>query len=762
MKNQTTTLEATRKTKTKAAPETTTETAPKTTVYETEAGRSHPLGATPDAKGVNFSLFSDAAESVELLIFESHDSLQPVQTIHLDKIKNKSFHFWHVYVPGLNVGAHYAYRVSGPHEVHTRGDRYNHNKVLVDPYARGNTDELWDRGAGCNWDDNIATSMRSVVIDVSGYDWEGDTPINRPMEETIIYEMHVAGFTKSPTSGVEGVKAGTFSGLIDKIPYLQKLGITAVELLPVFDFDSKENVRVLDDGTRLCNYWGYSTVGFFAPHSSYCMSPHMGQHVNEFRDMVKAFHRANIEVILDVVYNHTSEGNEDGPTISFKGFGNSTYYILSSEDREFYMNYTGCGNTFNANHPIGEKFIVDSLEFWVREMHVDGFRFDEAVILTRDENGAPMAKPPVIWQIELSETLADSKVIAECWDAAGDNQLGHFPGYRWGEWNGYYRDAIRRFVKGDGGMIGKVADVISGSAALFKYDCELPVNSINFVTCHDGFTLNDMVSYNSKHNDANGEGNRDGNDENLSWNCGVEGETDDAGVEVLRDQQVKNFASLLMLSQGVPMICGGDEVRRTQGGNNNAYCHDDEISWFDWDLVEKHAGVYRFFSNIIEFRKNHPILRRANYFTGQLNERNLADISWHGCALNSPGWDDPESRVLAFTLGGFGTDPDMHIMMNMHWEPLAFDLPRVAARNWHRSIDTSLLSPEDICEQGLETPIEGGNYIVNARSIVVLVSKDMRSGEEASEAAMEDVEGSARELVEAIGKTPDNAERATV
>ncbi|WP_411826635.1 glycogen debranching protein GlgX [Luteolibacter sp. AS25] len=729
------------------------------TSYETEAGKTHPLGSLPDENGVNFSLYSDAATEVELLVFDSHDTIEPSQTFHLDPIKNKSFHFWHIYVVGLKPGAHYAYRVSGPHDVGSRGDRYNRNKVLIDPYALGNTDDLWDRGAACNGEDNLATSMRSVVIDASDYDWEGDKPINRPMEESIIYEMHVAGFTKSPTSGVERVKAGTYTGLIEKIPYLQELGITAVELLPVFDFDIKEGVREMPDGSRLCNYWGYSTVGFFAPHSSYCMSPHMGQHLNEFRDMVKAYHRAGIEVILDVVYNHSSEGNENGPTISFKGLANSTYYILPPEAREYYMNYTGCGNTINANHPMVQKFILDSLEYWVREMHVDGFRFDEAVILTRDENGAPLAKPPVIWQIELSETLADTKVIAECWDAAGENQLGHFPGYRWGEWNGYYRDAVRRFIKGDSGVIGELADAIAGSANLFSNASELPINSINFVTCHDGFSLNDLVSYNEKHNWANGEDNNDGASDNLSWNCGAEGPTDDPAIEKLRNQQVKNFAALLMLSQGVPMICGGDEVRRTQGGNNNAYCHDDAISWFDWELVEKHADCYRFFSRLIQFRKSHPTLRRANNYTGQKNERGLTDISWHGCQLNAPGWDDPQARALAFTMAGFGADPDLHVMMNMHWEPLTFDLPEVPGRDWHRSADTSLVSPEDISEPGDEIPVSGNNYIVTARSVVVLISKEKQSSAPAGKASLANSAASARELSEAIGKTPGNDQR---
>ncbi len=727
--------------------------------YKAEPGRSHPLGAIPDADGVNFSIYSDQATGVELLIFDAHDDLDPVQTIHLDPVANKTFYFWHVYVRGLKSGAHYAYRVSGPNDVKGRGDRYNPNKVLIDPYAFGNTDTLWDRGAACGTADNLHTSMRSVVIDISGYDWEGDKPINRPMEESVIYEMHLAGFTKSPNSGVSDGKRGTFAGAIEKIPYLKSLGVTAVELLPVFDFDTKEGVREMPDGSRLCNYWGYSTVGFFAPHSSYCMSPECGNHMDEFRDMVKAFHKADIEVILDVVYNHTSEGNEQGPVMHFKGLANSTYYMLSHEDRAYYMNYTGCGNSVNANHPITEKFIIDSLEFWVKEMHVDGFRFDEAVVLTRDENGAPMPNPPVIWQIELSETLADSKVIAECWDAEGLNESGHFPGFRWGEWNGRYRDSMRRFIKGDPGLIGLVASSIGGSAEVFQYGGELPVNSVNFITCHDGFSLNDLVSYNEKHNSANGEGNRDGMDDNLSWNCGAEGPTGDPGVEWMRNQQVKNFAAILMLSQGVPMICGGDEVRRTQGGNNNAYCQDNEISWFDWTLPDKHKDTLRFFQQMIAFRKAHPILRRTRFFNGQLNDRGLPDVAWHGCQLNGPGWNDPDCRVLAFTMAGFGDDPDIHVMMNMHWDALPFEIPQVASRTWHRVVDTSLPSPDDICEQGDETSVDNNVYIVNSRSIVVLISKDLRTGEEADAKDLADPTGASREMTAAIGKTPDNKKR---
>jgi isoamylase len=455
--------------------------------------------------------------------------------------------------------------------------------------------------------------------------------------------------------------------------------------------------------------------------------------VTEFRDLVKALHKAGIEVILDVVYNHTSEGNEQGPTINFKGLGNSSYYMLSSQDKQYYMNYSGCGNTVNSNHPITEKMIVDSLCFWVKQMHVDGFRFDEASILSRDENGAPMSYPPVIWSIELSEELAGTKIIAEAWDAGGLYQIGYFPGYRWGQWNGRYRDAMRSFVKGDQGynegktVAGKAADALAGSANTFEFNGELPINSINFITAHDGFTLNDVVTYNEKHNESNGEGNRDGIDSNLSWNCGAEGETEDAGVEALRNRQVKNFAVTLLLSQGVPMFVSGDEVRRTQGGNNNAYCQDNEMSWFDWGLVEKHTDVLRFFTKMIAFRRQHAILRRGKFFSGKVNQRGLADISWHGCRLNAPGWDNPASRALAFTLGGFaeedGEDMDVHVMLNMDWEDLAFDVPPVAGRKWFKIVDTSQPSPLDIVEQGEALEEYADELcVVGNRSIVVLVS----------------------------------------
>jgi len=690
-----------------------------TVSYEVQPGRAHPLGATVDAGGINFSIFAEEATAIDLLLFDAHNEVEPLLTIPLDSTKNKTFHFWHAYVVGLKPGIHYAYRVDGPHDL-SQGHRYNRNKVLIDPYGLGHTNTLWNRGDACGPGDNLATSMRSVVVDPHEYDWEGDKPLNRPMSETVIYEMHVGGFTKSPTSGVQS--PGTFLGVIEKIPYLKELGVTAVELLPVHDYDEKEVLRLNPiNGQPLHNYWGYSTISFFAPNNGYCVNPECGSHLDEFRDMVKALHRAGIEVILDVVYNHTDEGNHQGPTICYKGLANHVYYQLSPEDRQYYMDFTGCGNTVNGNHPIVEKLIVDSLEFWVKEMHVDGFRFDEAVILCRGEDGLPMLHPPVIWQIELSETLADTKVIAECWDAAGLYQVGYFPGYRWAEWNGRYRDAIRRFVKGDPGIIGEVASRLTGSADLYEAAGEYPINSVNFVTCHDGFTMNDLVSYDSKHNDANGEGNRDGIDDNLSWNCGWEGPGPE-DIERLRDRQVKNFATLLLISQGVPMICAGDEIRRTQQGNNNAYCQDSEISWFDWNLAEKNKDMFRFWSTLIARRRHHTETHRPRFFTGQANERGIPDLSWHGCQLNSPGWYDPECRVLGMTLGGFDGRPDVHIMMNMGWTPACFQIPPMPNRKWHRVIDTSLPSPDDITEVGRETPIDGSDYMVNDRSIVVLIS----------------------------------------
>jgi glycogen operon protein len=534
------------------------------------AGRSFPLGATLDRRGANFSLFAKHSRAAQLLLFDSADAPSPSRVIDLDPRINRTYHYWHTFIPGVAAGQVYAYRVSGPFDP-ASGLRFDPSKVLLDPYGKciarpaARTGDV-SRGPG----DNVATAFRSVVVDPASYDWEGDAPIGRPFAKTVLYEMHVGGFTLHPSSGVTPGRRGTYAGLIDKIPYLRDLGVSAVELLPVFAFDQQ------DGPPGLGNYWGYQPVSFFAPHDGYSSHPDPLGAVDEFRDMVKALHRAGIEVILDVVYNHTAEGDENGPTISFRGLSNETYYMLAA-DRSRYADFTGCGNTLNANEPVVRRLILDSLRHWVSEMHVDGFRFDLASVLARDEGGRPIASPPILWEIESDPVLANVKLIAEPWDPGGLYQVGTFVGDSWNEWNGKFRDDVRAFLKGDNGVARAVAFRLSGSPDVYEGEEREAEQSINFVTCHDGFTLNDLVSFNTKHNEANGENNRDGTDQNLSWNCGVEGPTGDRGVERLRNRQVKNFLTLTLLAIGTPMLLMGDEVRRTQRGNNNAYCQNNEI-----------------------------------------------------------------------------------------------------------------------------------------------------------------------------------------
>ena len=691
------------------------------TAFACRPGKPHPVGATPGAEGVNFSLYSQHATGVELSLFAKANDKEPSQTITLDPAINRSFFFWHVHVDGLKPGWHYAYRVDGPRNK-ADGHRFNPAKVLLDPYARGISNLLWDRVAACGDSDNLHQSMRCEVIDPADYDWEGDRPLARPMKDSIIYEVHVRGFTASASSGASA--PGTFRALMDKIPYLMELGITAVELLPIFDFDETEVVRQMPDGARLRNFWGYSTIGYFAPEASYCASKEEGEHIRELRDLIKAMHAAGIEVILDVVFNHTSEGNHLGPTLHFKGIDNLTYYILVDNDRRYYMDYTGCGNTMNCNHPISDKFIQDCLEYWVRELHIDGFRFDEGSILSRDEDGRPMRHPPALWNLELSETFVDTKLIAEAWDAAGLYQVGNFPGMRWAEWNGRYRDDVRRFVRGDPGIVGAVATRIAGSADLYQWNGRGPDNSINFVNCHDGFTLMDLVSYNTKHNDANGEGNRDGIDDNLSWNCGWEGDTESAEIRSLRKRQIKNFAAILMLSQGVPMFLAGDEMGRSQDGNNNAYCQDNAVGWLNWTLLEQNRDLFEFFKGMIALRKRCSQLRRENYFQGQVNGHGVAEIAWHGCQLNAPGWNDPACRVLAVTLGALvDGEPDLHVMMNMDDRLLPFEIPVLTERRWWRYADTALGDAALDAAAAAVTAIDGAEYLVTGRSVVILASR---------------------------------------
>ena len=700
---------------------------PEGSAFRCFTGSAHPFGSTVEAEGANFSLYSSNATAVQLLIFNKPDDLEPTKVFQLDDKKNRSFNIWHIFIEGIHPGMGYAYRVDGPREP-WNGHRFDPEKVLIDPYSKGNTLSLWDRGAACQPGDNLRRSMRSVVINTKDYDWEGDRAINRPMSETVIYEMHVGGFTKSPSSGVN--HPGTYLGLIEKIPYLKSLGVTAVELLPCCSFDHTDVLRE-HDGRQLVNYWGYSTMGYFAPHQAYCVGADAGTHLTEFRDMVKALHKEGIEVILDVVYNHTDEGNHQGPLFCFKGIDNSTYYYLTGPNgnKEFYYDYTGCGNTFNCNHPVAEKLIVDSLRFWVEEMHIDGFRFDEGSVLSRGEDGAPMEHPPVIWAIELDDVLGKSKVIAEAWDAAGLYQIGYFPGARWAEWNGKYRDCIRQFIKGDPGILSEVASRITGSADLYQWHREDPVNSVNFITAHDGFTLYDLTAYNEKHNWANGENNNDGINDNLSWNCGTEGDTDDSWINDLRKRQVKNFATILMLSMGVPMMVGGDEFMRSQAGNNNTYCHDNDINWFNWDTIStpESQEMIRFWSMLIQKRKFFIDQFKGKYFTGKTNKYGLPEITWHGSELFSPGWEDDQARCLAMTIGDTTENSDqsnnVHCMFNMFWDAIEFKIPTLKGLSWFRAIDTSLPTPDDITARDQQQHVDGESYIVTGRSVVVLVSK---------------------------------------
>jgi isoamylase len=679
-------------------------------------GRSFPLGATVSRDGVNFSLFSKSGTAVELLLFKNADDPKPARVIALDPRKNKTYHYWHAFVPGLRPGQIYGYRVTGPFEP-GRGLRFDRDKVLLDPYGGAvAVPGRYSRVAAARPGDNCAAAMKSVVADPHAYDWEGDAPLNRPFARTVIYEMHVAGFTRHPSSGLPPVKRGTYAGLIEKIPYLQDLGITAVELLPVFQFDA------YDAPEGRVNYWGYSPVSFFAPHYAYSSRKDPLGPLDEFRDMVKALHRAGIEVILDVVYNHTAEGNQDGPTFCYRGLENGAYYILEP-DRTWYSNYTGTGNTLNANHPIVRRLIVDSLRYWVRVMHVDGFRFDLASILSRDEAGHPLANPPILWDIETDPVLAGTKLIAEAWDAAGLYQVGSFVGDSWKEWNGRFRDDVRSFLKGDNGTVGRMASRLLGSPDLYGHEDREPEQSINFVTCHDGFTLNDLLSYNHKHNEANGEGNRDGCDNNLSWNCGVEGPTDDPAVERLRARQAKNFLTLTLAALGAPMLLMGDEVRRTQRGNNNAYCQDGVISWFDWGLLDKHRDFHRFVKIVISIRLRLGPVRDAGL---SLNEfLRQAKIRPHGVKLDQPDWGE-HSHSLVFTVLGLNGRVLFHVMINAYWEPLAIELPPRADgphQGWHRLLDTYLESPDDICEGPELPPVKDETYLVQPRSLVILVAR---------------------------------------
>jgi isoamylase len=678
-------------------------------------GRSFPIGAMLAPGGANFSIFSRSAARIELVFFDQVEDARPSRVIPIDPFVSRTYHYWHVFVPGVHAGQIYGFRAYGPFEP-ARGLRFDPSKLLLDPYSRAiAVPKNYSREAARLKGDNTATAMKSVVTDPHAYDWEGDLPLKRPWSRTIIYEMHVRGFTAHPSSGLAESKRGTFAGLIQKIPYLQELGITAVELLPAFQFDPQDAPR------GRTNYWGYSPVSFFAPHQAYSSRKDPLGALDEFRCMVKALHRAGIEVILDVVFNHTAEGGHDGPTQCFRGLDNPTYYLLN-EDPSRYANFAGTGNTLNANHPVVRRMIVDSLRYWVGEMHVDGFRFDLASILARDSSGAVMSNPPVLWDIESDPALAGTKMIAEAWDAAGLYQVGNFVGDSWKEWNDRFRDDIRDLFRGANDSVGRAADRLLGSPSIYGPKERELEESINFVTCHDGLTLNDLVSFNHKHNQENGEDNRDGCEENRSWNCGCEGPTDDPAIERIRNQQVKNFLTVVMLSGGVPMFVMGDEVRRSQRGNNNPYCQDNDTTWFDWTLLSKHADVLRFVKLLIERR----MMRDVEHETlgVSLNQVLREQIhAWHGVKLNQPDWS-PFSHSIALSGELKREGVLVYIILNAYWDALDFELPilKGGRGSWRRWIDTALDSPHEICEWNAETAVTSPTYRAAARSVVVLIA----------------------------------------
>jgi isoamylase len=688
--------------------------APGTTANVVASGESAPLGATVYPGGVNFSVYSKGATLIELLLFDDENARQPSRIIPLHADKHRTYHYWHVFVPALEPGQVYAYRAHGPSEL-ASGLRFDGQKVLLDPYGFAVTvPKTYDRGSAARPGDNCATAMKSVVADPYRYDWEGDRPLGRPLVETVIYELHVRGFTRHPSSGIAAERRGTYAGLIDKIPYLRDLGITAVELMPVLQFDPQAASK------GLVNYWGYQPVSFFAPHHAYSSAKGALAALDEFRNMVKALHRAGLEVILDVVFNHTAEGDLYGPTFCWGGLANDSYYILE-KDKTRYADYTGCGNTLNANQPIVRRLIQDSLRYWVTQMHVDGFRFDLASILARDEDGHPLPNPPVLWDIESDPLLAGTKLIAEAWDPAGLYQVGSFVGDTWQEWNDRFRDDVRRFIRADNGTVPHVAARILGSPDIYGHEERTAEQSVNFVTCHDGFTLNDLVSYDHKYNEANGENNRDGANDNLSWNCGVEGPTEDRAIEALRNRQIKNYFAIQLMAVGTPMLLMGDEARRTQRGNNNAYCHDSELTWFDWRLLERHGDIHRFVKSLNGFRQRRDVVVEGR--TLSLNALlRRARVEWHGVRLGQPDWGD-HSHSLAFTLRSLRARFLFHAMFNAYWEPLVFELPSPPAggqQAWRRCVDTALESPHDIQLWRSAFIFEQSKYTVQPRSVVLL------------------------------------------
>jgi isoamylase len=679
-------------------------------------GRAHPLGATLTPAGLNLSVYAKHATGIDVLLFDGVDDRLATRVISLDPRTNRTASYWHVELPRIGAGQMYGYAAHGPWAPE-EGLRFDPSKVLLDPYGRGVVLPAGYRRLDADVMDAVAVPMKSVVVDTRRYDWEGDRPLERPWKETVVYEAHLAGFTADPSSGVAPERRGTYAGFIEKIPYLVELGVTAVELLPVFQFDP------FAAPAGLTNYWGYQPVSFFAPHAGYASRPGPTEPVDEFRDLVKALHRAGLEVILDVVFNHTAEVGANGPTFSFRGLANDDYYLLDGADRARYSDFSGTGNTFNGNGPIVRRLILDSLRYWVEEMHVDGFRFDLASVLSRDREGNQMADPPVLWQIETDPVLAGTKLIAEAWDAGGLYQVGSFVGDRWVEWNGRFRDDVRSFIKSDPGMVEALRQRVLGSPDIYGHKRREAQASVNFVTCHDGFTLNDLVSYDVKHNEANGESNRDGNDQNLSWNCGVEGPTTDPSIERLRERQIRNFLAIEMLSLGVPMLLMGDEARRSQGGNNNAYCRNDATSWFDWTATERHADLVRFTRGLIGIRRELSRLFAVPDRTQLLDLLRDAPLEWSGTDVDRPDLGE-SSRSIALTVRA--APGALHLIFNAYWDDLDFELPPLegGADGWRRIVDTSQDAPADLAESYQEAPIVPmPTYRIEGRSVAVFASR---------------------------------------
>jgi len=675
---------------------------PAACVIATAVGRPLPLGCVAEPKGHNFAVFSRHAERMRLLLFDVDAPHEPWFSFDLGPSCHRTGDVWHVRLDGVPPGTAYAWRADGPFDL-SKGHRFDVGERLLDPYAQALVGTGW-RSSGSSGGD-AAVKPLCLVAEPDSFDWQGDCPLRHDWSETIIYETHVRGLSIAPSSGV--VHPGTFLGVIEKIPYFLELGITAIELMPVHEFLDEELARRdQKTGRPPSNYWGYNTMAFFAPKEGYSTRRVAGGQVNEFKEMVRALHAAGIEVILDVVFNHTGEGDDGGPTLNYRGLENTIYYLLDPADKSRYLDYSGCGNTFNCSHPVVRDHVLDCLRYWTAEMHVDGFRFDLASVLGRGPNGELLADPPLLERIAEDPILRHVKLIAEAWDAGGAYQVGSFSGHRWSEWNGRYRDDVRRFWRGDPGMTGAFASRLCGSADVYQHSGKKPLHSINFVTCHDGLTLNDLVSYREKHNEANGEGNRDGTDANFSANYGIEGDTEDPEIEALRVRQIKNLLATLMLSRGVPMLLGGDEIRRTQRGNNNAYCQDNSVSWYDWSLLETHRDIFDFTARLIAFRQRHAVLRSARFYTD-------SELIWFDAEGHSPDWDTATSVGCAIRAAD-GT-PSLCLLFNPDVEARIFRLPEgVRQYNWLPAIDTATSMPTPVADDTI------GSWQLHSRSLQVL------------------------------------------